>query len=59
MKFGPNEDKEVRSVHASEKKPYSEPVLLDLGTFAELTLAIASQGASDGGRLNNKKNTRS
>lgn len=35
----------------AKKKPYSTPVLLDLGTFEELTRSQGSTGNKDGGFL--------
>ena len=58
MESRPNGDSDGRSVQASEKKPYSEPVLLDWGSLEDLTLSVGSQGKSDGGKQNNRKKTR-
>ena len=46
------------SVQGPEKMPYSKPVLLQWGPLKDLTMASGSHGKSDGGKLNNLKNTR-
>jgi hypothetical protein len=55
----PPKGTESRGAEASPKKPYAEPVLVDMGSFKDLTLATGSQGATDGGHQNRRKNTRS
>lgn len=59
MNTRPNRGTESRDVEASLKKPYAEPVLIDMGSFKDLTLAVGNLGATDGGNKRNQKNTRS
>jgi hypothetical protein len=42
---------------AETKKPYEAPVLVRWGTLHELTQAVGSMGASDGGRKGNRNRT--
>ena len=53
-----NRDAEGGSVQALAKRPYAEPVLLELGSFADLTLNVGSRGLSDGGRQSGRRSTR-
>lgn len=40
------------------KKPYTEPVLVPLGSFSELTMTVGSRGNNDGGKQAGRKSTR-
>lgn len=54
-----DKDGEGCLVQVSAKKPYAEPVLLEWGSFEDLTLAVGNLGARDGGTKHNRTNTRS
>lgn len=45
-------------VKSPSKKPYAEPVLLVLGSFSDLTLAIGPNGKNDGGSQRGRRSTR-
>jgi hypothetical protein len=40
------------------RKPYRPPVLQEWGSLEEMTLNVGRTGSVDGGRLNNRKQTR-
>jgi len=53
-----NCDEGGEAVKSLSKKPYAEPVLLVLGSFSDLTLAVGPNGKSDGGSQRGRKSTR-
>lgn len=54
-----NKDKDSVEAPPKPKKPYTEPVLIDMGSFEDLTQAIGRNGSADGGSKKDMKNTRS
>lgn len=40
------------------KRPYSQPVLLRLGTFNDLTQTVGTLGKNDGGSQRGRRSTR-
>jgi hypothetical protein len=53
-----NGDEDDSVVKSLSKKPYAPPVLLALGSFSELTLAVGDRGKDDGGRQRGRRSTR-
>lgn len=53
-----NKDKGSVEAPPKPKEPYTEPVLIDMGTFADVTQSVGRNGNPDGGSQKNMKNTR-